>query len=321
MGRTGIAVAAGWLACLAGWAAGQETAGPQSPDQGAAVQRAVERLCQDDVRARWQAAYALGELGPAATEAVPALITLLENQREHEYVRGSAAWALGRIGPKAEAAAPLLRQTLASKHLSVRRAAAQAVGELGDAATPLAADLGPLLADPDPIVRIHAACSLFRINRSEKALDLLFKTVEEGKQHACEAAIALGSLRAEAAIDPLCAALASSDADLRRSAADALGKIGMKAAPSLRRALASDSAPALGAVEAFAVMGKDAQGDLITALKSSHPAARRAAARALGSLGPVAADAEGPLVELLNDSAAEVKAEAAKALRQVRGKE
>jgi len=46
---------------------------------------------------RIQAAKALGEIGPEAKPAIPALIQLLDNQ--YSYVRSSAAEALEAIGP------------------------------------------------------------------------------------------------------------------------------------------------------------------------------------------------------------------------------
>jgi len=51
---------------------------------------------------------ALGDIGSAASEAVPGLITALED--EHFFVRESAARTLGKIGPSASAALPALRK-------------------------------------------------------------------------------------------------------------------------------------------------------------------------------------------------------------------
>ena len=57
-----------------------------------------EQLKENDVRARWYAAYSLGQLGPAAVEAAGPLRKILEQEEEtqQEYVRATAAWALGR---------------------------------------------------------------------------------------------------------------------------------------------------------------------------------------------------------------------------------
>ena len=79
------------------------------------------QLSDADIRVRWYAAYVLGQLGPRAAEAVPALEKALANTGEQEYVRGTEAWALGRMGPAAADAEPLLVKMLVSKHVSVRR--------------------------------------------------------------------------------------------------------------------------------------------------------------------------------------------------------
>jgi HEAT repeat protein len=60
-------------------------------------------------RTRFYAARALSKLGPAAAPAVPALIDVLEHDRDYG-VRGSAAAALGAIGPPAHKAMPALRR-------------------------------------------------------------------------------------------------------------------------------------------------------------------------------------------------------------------
>ncbi len=52
------------------------------------------------------AAFALGKIGPAAKEAVPALIAALKD--EDKDVRVYAASALGHIGPAAKEAVPAL---------------------------------------------------------------------------------------------------------------------------------------------------------------------------------------------------------------------
>ena len=62
---------------------------------------------------RCSAAEALGQIGPKAEAAVPALAKALQDKEEK--VRQDAAVALGRIGPKAQAAAPALVEALKDK--------------------------------------------------------------------------------------------------------------------------------------------------------------------------------------------------------------
>lgn len=59
-----------------------------------------------DCRVRWAAADALGKIGPAAAEAVPALTAALTDADWD--VRRAAADALGRIGPEAAEVVPAL---------------------------------------------------------------------------------------------------------------------------------------------------------------------------------------------------------------------
>src|SRR5262245_6539542 len=66
----------------------------------------TQRLQSQDSIIRRNAAYALGQIGAGAKEAVPALIAALKD-RDTE-VRRSAASALGQIGPVAKEAVPAL---------------------------------------------------------------------------------------------------------------------------------------------------------------------------------------------------------------------
>jgi len=82
-------------------------------------------LRDDDARVRQLAAQAVGEIGPNAVSAVPALITLLADADEGS--RNSACIALSGIGPAAKDALPALRTALAGSAQSVRRFAQGAI--------------------------------------------------------------------------------------------------------------------------------------------------------------------------------------------------
>jgi HEAT repeat protein len=75
-----------------------------------------------------QSAAALGELGPEAKIAVPALIGALKN--EDARVRQAAAEALGKIGPDAHKAVPSLHQALKDTDSAVSAAAAAALKKI-----------------------------------------------------------------------------------------------------------------------------------------------------------------------------------------------
>jgi len=314
-------------------------AAPLATYRGKTAVQWAEVLSDKDYWVRWQATYALGRMGPDAAPAVTALERILANREEHEYVRGGAAWALGRIGPPAASAVPLLVQTLSSNHVSVRRNAATALGCIAspnpsiqkDAthsiASHLTADaisrLVKLLGDEEPAVRAAAAEALWRIERHPKALATLEAMLRNPKSSiACGAASVLGELAAsEAPVAPtLVAALGHADADTRRAAAQAMGRVGLDAVPLLQNAIATaEEQTKIQAVEALGWIGPPAVTALIEALGHANALVRRHAARALGRLGPAAKVAEPALVRAVSDSDSGVREAAAVALRRVRG--
>jgi HEAT repeat protein len=92
----------------------------------------VTLLKEGDDSSRAGAASALGDLGPGAKTAVPALAAALRD--EYEGVREQAARALGQIGPDAKAAVPALQVTLRDTVDPVRLAAADALKKIDPAA-------------------------------------------------------------------------------------------------------------------------------------------------------------------------------------------
>jgi len=290
------------------------------------------QLADKEIRVRWYATYALGQLGPQADAAVEPLMGVLKNLGEDEYVRGGAAWALGRIGPTARPAVPLLMETLKSKgHISVRRSSAAALGNLGPAAKPAIAGLEAALGDSDATVRVSAAAALWRIDGHAQAIPTLVEMLRRRSDSVpsdslpsdplpYEAAVALGDLGAdsEPAVSALVEALGHADRDVARAAARSLAQIGPAAVPALQEALKHGDANVRGsAVEALGWLGKPSVPNLIDALKDKSDAVRRAAARALGRLGPAARAAESALIQSANDPSREVSETAGWALRQI----
>jgi HEAT repeat protein len=85
----------------------------------------IAALDDDDTSVRAWSAQAIGEIGPDAAPAVPALIVLLVNPDEGS--RNSACIALHGIGPAARDALPALRKALADPSVDVRRFARRAI--------------------------------------------------------------------------------------------------------------------------------------------------------------------------------------------------
>jgi HEAT repeat protein len=121
-------------------------------------------LASDDREVRGSACYALGKIGPAAAQAVPALQKRLDELEESNKV--ACVWALLKINPEDEAlatmAVPILTGALDAPDELVRAEAAGALGRIGaPAAQPeVIAELKKLLEDPAAAVREAAAAAL-----------------------------------------------------------------------------------------------------------------------------------------------------------------
>jgi HEAT repeat protein len=74
-----------------------------------------------------QILIALGKLGAEAKEAVPGLIALLKDKTQQEYLRIRVAYALGDIGPAAVAALPALKEVAREQDSPLRDAIAEAL--------------------------------------------------------------------------------------------------------------------------------------------------------------------------------------------------
>jgi HEAT repeat protein len=126
----------------------------------------TEMLKSPDPLQRRLAVYALGEIGPAALEAAPALTEALND--EQSFVRVWAASALARV--ETEDPAPALSALVAGMSAELAFVRSLAVWHLGrlDADTPglkeTEAEMKKLLGDVDPSVRVEAAMALKRLH-------------------------------------------------------------------------------------------------------------------------------------------------------------
>jgi HEAT repeat protein len=117
----------------------------------------------------WEAALALGAMGPSASNAVPALIDMLKREKVPRPLRETpvSALALGQIGVPS---VPGLIETLTSPDPRVRTSAALALGFVGGKALEATKGLVSLLSDPDPDVRRAATLGLGAIDPARKEL-------------------------------------------------------------------------------------------------------------------------------------------------------
>ena len=132
------------------------------------------------------------------------------------------------------------------------------------------------------------------------------------------AALALGEIKDERAVEPLIKALKSSDPDLREHAARALGDIGdPKAIVPLVENLVNKNGQSVGATStALSEIGKPAVNLLISNLKDTSSEVRQKIATTLGQIKDERAVE--PLCNLLEDSDSEVRESAARALSWIK---
>jgi HEAT repeat protein len=124
------------------------------------VQTALQSADAEALRAA--AARCLGELGPAAKEAGPALTRALRD--ESGSVRLAAVLALGRVGGHAEEVVAALAELVQEwGDREVRWQAAAALGRMGVAAKEAAPALRSAKTDADPLLRQVAGDALRKI--------------------------------------------------------------------------------------------------------------------------------------------------------------
>ncbi|WPD20730.1 MAG: HEAT repeat domain-containing protein [Candidatus Electrothrix scaldis] len=236
-------------------------------DENADVQRAV--------------AKALGRLGDRSV--APNLVTFLENKNENAKVQRAVEAALRKLGDHSVASAlvklpkdededaarpstaealeklstPELVKRLKDEEESVRQAAAQALGKLGDRS--VIPTLVMLLKDKNPFVQEAAATSLGELGVYSVAPELI-KLLTNGvvRQSMIKA---LGKLDAPSAVSKLIKLLSERDINVQQPAVESLGKLGDRSAtPALVMLLADQNmevrqpaAQALGRLKAATV--------------------------------------------------------------------
>jgi HEAT repeat protein len=120
----------------------------------------------------WDSALALGAMREAASNAVPALINLIQREKVPRPLREMpvSALALGQIGMPA---VPALIEITTHRDARVRTSAAISLGFVGAKAEPAIPHLVPLLRDSDADVRRAATLALGNIDSGEHASALV----------------------------------------------------------------------------------------------------------------------------------------------------
>ncbi|PKK91536.1 MAG: hypothetical protein CVV64_07215 [Candidatus Wallbacteria bacterium HGW-Wallbacteria-1] len=286
---------------------------------------------------------ALGDLGDM--ESIPFLVSVMESgNRELSFFAVRALAATG----SSEATAPLLKiareGSLDERYWSIR-----ALSSMADAGSSQVCDvLMNAVMDEDESIRYSAICSLEETNAMVSADKLIAATTgadsrfiakavqvvsrlndpgvmdffvtlleHDDRDVRFNAVVAIGNRRLSSTIHHLVKALSDTYWPVRKSASEALGKIGEQAVDSLLNAM-DDNNPDLyyWAVKA---LGEIRSPRTISALTRAfetmkYPALSRLGAEALGRIGTP--EATEPLLKALQSSDPELRFSAAKALRE-----
>jgi HEAT repeat protein len=119
--------------------------GDQGPDAKEAVPALIKALKDDDTYVRRFAALALGQIKSEPKTVVPALTAVLNNPRERKEVLEAAAIALGKLGPGGtETLSKIVKDP--EREIMVRRRAIEALGSIGPDAHAAVGDLTDVLS-------------------------------------------------------------------------------------------------------------------------------------------------------------------------------
>lgn len=213
---------------------GATTLGKLGPAAAGALP-ALQKAVRDPVsNVSWAAKYAIVRIAPEA--GLPRLIAMLDDPSGFPE---RAALALGEIGPRASAAVPALQRLANGSNANAAAAAETALARIApNGALP---KLIARLKDRNWQVRQKAAQDLGTIgSAARQAVPALERAAQDSDQEVSQAAsAALGSIAPERTVPLLVADLRSANWLTRQRAAQALGKIGPAAGaaePALRRA-------------------------------------------------------------------------------------
>jgi HEAT repeat protein len=252
----------------------------------------------------------LARLGPAAKEAGPDLLALLKSGAgSRDLLRALAA------AGAAEEAVPVLLRRLEDKDSDARRAAVEALGELGPVTPEVLPALLRALDDKDGFVRAEVPSALGAFKQDAKVIvPALVKVLGQRQQAFADTFLVVNSVRTLGEFGPeardaaplLVDLLDVEDESVQKAATVALANVDPSAGPELTPVLIArlrkDEADT-DATRALARLGKAARPAIPLLAKTLrnttlNPVIRWKAADALGAIGPEAASV---LTEVLKE--------------------
>ena len=277
---------------------------------------------------RQRAAKDLGRLGWLARDAMPALVSALDDQEAK--VRETAAHAIGGMGPEALATLVMM---LGHGDKYVRRNAVWALGKLGPLARPALDDLCKSLKDNDPRTASGAAQALGNMGADgAESVPQLAEAMRGTNIVLCRLASKALSQIGSPALATLIAHLQHADPFVRGESALAIGWMGVaarSAVPFLARVLRGPECPLtrtpISSLTPTSIAAEDGSQALTPAqlpvpeAASSEMTCRVYAAQALGRIGAPALAALGDLREAARLSPEPLRQAAQQAVRQIQG--
>ncbi|MGA2796097.1 MAG: HEAT repeat domain-containing protein [Thermoguttaceae bacterium] len=274
--------------------------------------------------------WALARVHPEDKELCRQATTqLVDRLKEQDpFVRVAAARALAALPPAPEITLPILEKALKDADTTTIQHALDALASLGPQAVPRLVDI----LKQHKELRVQVAYTLGQIGPGAAAATeaLAGLVADEDFNVSTEAVLALAKIgpAAASAVPALMAALQKEHCPNAHAIIYALGKIGPKAAaaePLLLKDMNDKDSP-LAVISAWsftqiqprsAKTAAKAVPVLVAGLSDSLPETRKAAAEALGDLGPLARDAIPALQKAANDDSKSVRDAAAKALESI----
>jgi len=250
----------------------------------------IEFLDSDNYSIRLEAIELLGEIGPTAEIAIPALNRKLRGDQTTKVYVAFALWKI----KKSRMAVSILISSLESNEDDIKLYSMAKLEEMGVDACKFLPQIRKMLQSGNYLVKTRALKSLTGAKgNTEKALPELIELLNYGK-----------------------------DTGIQEAAAKVIGSIGANARIAIPLLIEGLNSKYWNEIErsasALAGIGRPAVPDLITVLLGDKEDASRGAAIALGKMGPLATDAIPALIEIIGKSESSAKRGTfERALRQI----